>query len=114
MFPVKKAEENKFILTAATEFIPPPLSQFVFTHHFSKSKHLVLGTEGLCSACFPPRPFTALFASPPVLNKCLENRQCSKALRVCACVPGELLDISKAYLNWRGRGHKMGIATLPS
>lgn len=84
MFPVKKAEENKFILTAATEFIPPPLSQFVFTHHFSQSKHSVLGTEGLCSACFLSRPFTAIFASPPMLNKCLENWQCSKAPPVCA------------------------------
>lgn len=26
MFPVKKAEENKFILTAPSEFIPPSLS----------------------------------------------------------------------------------------
>jgi len=28
MFPVKKTEENKFILTAPTEFIPPSLSHF--------------------------------------------------------------------------------------
>lgn len=106
MFPVKKAEENKFILAAATEFITPPLSQFVFTHHFSESKHLQrltcwVRTIGLLSACFPPRPLAALFASLCALNKCLENRQCSKALHMCVhmCAWGELrelLDISKA------------------